>query len=555
MINVFDICNFVLFDFWIIAIMEVFLKSGIKVPNAVLVEGITETVGEEAIDFLKRYGSISKTHFISESESDFDGALLVEFTNSEALNALRPRLPYTLTTAKETICISELSTVSSEHFARAKTKSYLSDLKDLAKVTGVDFTDVLKSMMAQIGLSVTELQPKPVVKESPAHTESPASPQEPPPTELSDNTAPSRPAPELNTNPSAPTPHPGISSIDIHPPEVQRYVVEHIMKSEEGAVHHQRLRVFSGRTPRPPHESDYEAWRAGVDLMLRDPSVSDLQRSRRIVESLLPPAADMVKHLSHDTLPTVYMDTLDSAYGAVQDGDELYARFMDTFQDAGEKPSVYLQRLQVALNAALKRGGVLETDLNRHLLTQFCRGCWDNTLIAELQLKQKKSQPPTFAELLLLLRTEEDREAAKMVRMKQHLGAARPKASAHAQFVRPEPEDEGAVAALTTITQQLAQQIADVQRQLAMLTANQSKTTSSSKSPSYSRPPPVKQKATAPQPRRSAPAQPKPGYCFRCGEDGHIRPQCENEPNPALVAQKKKLFSRKQQNHSNNQLN
>lgn len=540
------------------------MKRGMKIPNAVLVEGITETVGDEAVDFLKQYGSISQTELITDSESDFNGSLIVEFTNSEAIEALRPLLPHKLTLAKETLFISELSTVSSEHFARAKTSSYLSELKYLAKVTGVDYTEVLKSMMTQIGVSVAGLQSNPASATGLTESFQPSEQVQEETTQQStaandnpqDSGQPSS-TPEPNLNTSASTSQPGVRrtiTVDVNPPGVHRYVVEHVMK-EDGIVHHQRLRVFSGRMPRPPHESDYETWRAGVDLMLRDPSVSDLLRSRRIMDSLLPPAADVVKHLSHDTMPTVYVDTLDSAYGTVQDGDELYARFMDTFQDAGEKPSAYLQRLQVALNSALKRGGVAESDINRHLLNQFCRGCWDNTLIAELQLKQKKTQPPTFAELLLLLRTEEDREAAKSVRMKQHLGSTRQKATAHAQFARPEPEEGGAIAALTTATQQLAQQVADIQRQLNMLTANQSKTTSTTKPPSYSRPP-AKQKTTVPQPRQSASSQPKPGYCFRCGEDGHIRPQCENEPNSALVARKRKQFSRNPQNSSRaNQLN
>ncbi len=60
---------------------------------------------------------------------------------------------------------------------------------------------------------------------------------------------------------------------------------------------------------------------------------------------------------------------------------------MDTFQGAGEKPSAYLQRLQVALTLAVKMGGVPASETNRHLLNQFCRGCWDNNLISDLQLK------------------------------------------------------------------------------------------------------------------------------------------------------------------------
>lgn len=209
---------------------------------------------------------------------------------------------------------------------------------------------------------------------------------------------------------------------------------------------------------------------------------------------------------------------------------------------------MYLQRLQVALNLAVKRGGILATDINRHLLTQFCRGCWDNTLISELQLKQKKYNPPSFAELLLLLRTEEDREAAKAVRMKQHLGSSRPRAATHAQYAYTDTEEKGTCAALATITQQLAQQLVDIQNLLASLTVGQA----SSKQSAYSKPTHVdklgegQRAGRVRSSPRNPPSVPKPGYCYRCGEDGHIRTQCDNAPNSALVAAKKKQFTEKQ---------
>lgn len=120
----------------------------------------------------------------------------------------------------------------------------------------------------------------------------------------------------------------------------------------------------------------------------------------------------------------------------MQDGDELYAKFMDTFQDAGERPSSYLQRLQVTLIEPVKRGGVLRRDFDRHLPTQFCRGRWDNSLITEPQLKQPKYKPPSFAEFLLLLRTEEDGEAAKELR-KKHPGTSRARvATMHSLYIQ-----------------------------------------------------------------------------------------------------------------------
>ncbi|KAK7910387.1 hypothetical protein WMY93_015071 [Mugilogobius chulae] len=217
--------------------------------------------------------------------------------------------------------------------------------------------------------------------------------------------------------------------------EVQRYVVEHIVKSDDMRSSH-RLRTFSGRVPRPQHEVDFDTWRAGVDLILRDAAISEFQRSRYILDSLLPPAADVVKHLSSDLPAEIYIQHLESAYGTVQDGEELYVKFMDTLQDS--------ERLQQAPAKS------------------FCRGCWDNTLISELQLKQRKSNPPPFSELLTLLRTEEDREANKAQRMKQHLGTSKQRVTAQAQYA---VEEDGVCAALSSLTKQ----VAEIQRQLAAL--------------------------------------------------------------------------------------
>lgn len=93
---------------------------------------------------------------------------------------------------------------------------------------------------------------------------------------------------------------------DLNPPEVQRYVVEHVVRSSDTSTHAtHRLRPFS------THEMDYDTWRSGVELVLRDPAISDLQRSRIIRDSLLPPACDMVKHLGHDAPPDVYLQQQD----------------------------------------------------------------------------------------------------------------------------------------------------------------------------------------------------------------------------------------------------
>lgn len=515
-----------------------------------------------------QYGSIEKCEFINEPDTVFNQSLVVEYSSGSALIALRPILPYTYecNDVKVAYDILDLSIVCANHVGKKQTEKYLSELQQVAKLTGQDFTVVLNGVMSLLGQTVSKLGPTTVEtcsskeeRQEPSVGPLPCMVSQPPlPAASFGHPANPGAVPSADSQPHFPPDRtartasrpslPAMLSAELNPPEVQRYVVEHIVKNDDGALNtsSQRLRAFSGRSARPHNESDYDTWRSGVELLLKDPAVSDLQCSRKIFDSLLPPAGDIVKHLRPDASPMVYLQTLDSAYGIVQDGDELFAKFMDTFQDAGEKPSNYLQRLQVALNQAVKRGGVMNKDFDKHLLTQFCRGCWDNSLIIELQLKQRKHNPLSFAEFLLMLRTEEDREAAKALRMKRHLSSTRSRAMTHVQYAYSDKSEKGDIAALTSVTQQLAEQLARIQKQLATLTA-------ASSGSSRSAPPKPTSGSVLGEGQRvgkspnNQSSVPKPGYCYRCGEDGHIRPHCENPPNSALVATKKKQFTEKKQ--------
>lgn len=501
--------------------MEVFEKRGIKIPNTVLIEGAPdkETAEEELAEFLGQYGSIEKWLVIDEADSVFNKKCIVEFKSGLAIAELREQhiLPYTLSFEDNTYIISDLSSVSASEIGIVKTNSYLSELQNIAKLTGKNYSEVLSDVMSLLGNSVAELgkQNTEVTEEKPSLG--------------SGVTVTSRDPPPARQGPST---QPQV----FIPPVVDLRTV-----SEMFHFSNQRLRVFSGRQPRPQNEIDYDTWRSAVDLMLNDPSVSDLQRTRRIMESLLPPAIDLVKQLRPDSPPSEYLSNLDSAYGVVQDGEELSAKFWGMCQNTGEKSSAYLQRLQIALSAAVKGGGIPSSEVNRHLLAQFCRNCWDRPLISELQLKQRKSNPPSFSELLLLVRTEEDREAAKLERMKQHLGPA--KAKAHAHYAYPQVDEKPESITL----ENLAKQLADIQRQLAAITATQSQSSkpTGAKSTTSSR---YGESQRRDKPQRNPPSVPKPGYCFRCGEDGHIRTQCDSPPNSTLVAAKKKQFAERQSN-------
>jgi len=142
--------------------------------------------------------------------------------------------------------------------------------------------------------------------------------------------------------PTTATRSPFIDEGTVNPPHVQKVIVEHFIRSDStpSSYSQSRIRTFSGRLPKPNGEVDYDSWHTQVDLLLKDASVSDSQKVRRILESLLIPAADIVKPLGTDATPQAYLNQLESAFGVVEDGQELFATFLGSNQNSGEKPSV-----------------------------------------------------------------------------------------------------------------------------------------------------------------------------------------------------------------------
>ncbi|KAI3375688.1 hypothetical protein L3Q82_003996 [Scortum barcoo] len=80
-----------------------------------------------------------------------------------------------------------------------------------------------------------------------------------------------------------------------------------------------------------------------------------LQISRSILESLLSPAADVVKGLRPDLHPLSYLQLLDSAFSMVEDGEELYAQFMNTLQDPELEKHISLSLMATELSLKYSR--------------------------------------------------------------------------------------------------------------------------------------------------------------------------------------------------------
>lgn len=555
--------------------MDFIARSDVNIANSVYIEGVTNTkIDDEIKDCLSRYGRIKNVVSVSDINSKYYKNLIIEFETEEALKALEPLLPYTHQSKEVPDVKFHVKSLVSECGAikGSPPEDYLHELKLIADRSGKSLEEVMKGVMDQIGKHLEkkgqeddfdvdykneqdeddddedDVDEESVDNEGvnggkrieqrgfqvPVVSQTPVSHSRLSAHSHTDQRRRSVPNTSLYTNQGI-----SLSGDDINPPEVQRIVVEHIVRKDDlsaQSISSLKLRTFSGKIPKPGSEADYDSWRSHIELLLADPSLSALYVARRISESLLPPAADLVKGFGPNALPIDFLHVLDSAFGTVEDGEELFARFLNTLQNHGELPSAYLQRLHLALSTVEKRGGISVNDMNKHLLKQFCRGCWDNAVIMKLQLEHKRDNPPAFSELLLQLRTEEDRQLTKESLMKKHMPSMKQRAALQFQTASSscccDHSDSSAI-------EDLKKQLNQLQRQM---TALLNKKSSSSHQPeTHQRHAKSKSKVS------SSLTKPKPWFCFRCGEDGHIAPSCSNPENASLVNEKRKQLKQKQQ--------
>lgn len=111
-------------------------------------------------------------------------------------------------------------------------------------------------------------------------------------------------------------------------------MVEHVMKHDPEYQAHvpstPKLRMFSGHHPKPKGENDFITWQLFARQLLSDTSLTERNKRRHILDSLLPPPLNVALGASTNAPPEVYVLELEKAYGSVTGGDELYIQFIET---------------------------------------------------------------------------------------------------------------------------------------------------------------------------------------------------------------------------------
>ena len=288
---------------------------------------------------------------------------------------------------------------------------------------------------------------------------------------------------------------------------VQHEHIQHIVSTPQ----HRRIRPFSGKSPVPNGEWDFDTWDQVVTQSIIGSNMTPTQKRSTVIDSLMPPALDVVRDIGSGPANEL-LTALRKAYGMVKDGDDLYAEFRDTYQGPEEKPSDFLVRLNKLLGKTIQRGGLPSSRADRSRLDQFVRGClFHEDLVLDLQLRQKKANPPAFVDLLQEVRSEEERRAERDRRRAdtQQKSPATKQAKVHQQSAR---------------ESKLESQVEELKRQVSLLQVQ------------ATAPPAPVVPPTRPHHRTNN--QRRPLFCYKCGEDGHGMRACNGAANATLVQQK-----------------
>ncbi|XP_006046634.1 paraneoplastic antigen Ma1 [Bubalus bubalis] len=208
-----------------------------------------------------------------------------------------------------------------------------------------------------------------------------------------------------------PSPAPGPDM----PAEMLNYILDNVIKPLIESIWYKKLTLFSGRDIPGPGEETFEPWLEHANEVIEEWQVSDIEKRRRLMESLRGPAADVIRILktnNPDITTAECLKALEQVFGSVESSRDVQVRFLNTYQNPGEKLSAYVIRLEPLLQKVVEKGAIDKENVNQARLEQVIAGANHSGAIRrQLWLTGAAEGPaPNLFQLLVQIREEEAKE-------------------------------------------------------------------------------------------------------------------------------------------------
>ena len=306
---------------------------------------------------------------------------------------------------------------------------------------------------------------------------------------------------------------PDVRDRNVPPPILGQQHAAVVTGQREGRItfetSNRRIKNFSAQSKPANGEVDFKHWHRAALRTQEDPDLPESQKKRIILQSLVGDAEDAIdplRNLSVDEL----LIALEKMYGSMTDGNDLLANFYQEFQGKEQTAGEYLSQLFIALSEVVSSNGIAMSAMNKTILRQFLRGVHDEDLLNKLRLEDRVATPPSFPDLIALVRREESKRTERRLRHRKLVKSQATIVDNDILTVSVPQESKKSIPnAKDNEVIQLQQRISQLEDKMT-----QAKTGGKRKV-----------------------------FCYRCGMDGHVATDCNNVANKDLV--KEKIENRK----------
>lgn len=176
------------------------------------------------------------------------------------------------------------------------------------------------------------------------------------------------------------------------------------------------MKLFSGRAELIQGEETFENWLSQVHEVLPDWHMSEEEKLKRLMRTLRGPAREamcLLQAVNPNLNVAEFLRAMKLVFGESESSVTVHGKSLNTSQTYGEKPSMYMIRLEMLLQDAIQAGVLAERDANRIRLHQVPVGA---ELSRDLCIKlkgllqmhaQEQEALPDFLELMGMVKEED----------------------------------------------------------------------------------------------------------------------------------------------------
>ncbi|XP_004848429.1 paraneoplastic antigen Ma2 [Heterocephalus glaber] len=181
-------------------------------------------------------------------------------------------------------------------------------------------------------------------------------------------------------------------------------------------MRYRKLRVFSGSATPTPEDEPFELWLEQATEIVKEWPVTEAEKKRWLMESLRGPALDLM-HIVQADNPAIgveeCLEAFRQVFGSMESRRSSQVRYLKTCQEEGEKVSAYVLRVETLLRRAVEKRAIPRNISDQVRLEQVMAGAsLSDVLWCRLRKLKDQERPPSFLELMKVIREEEEEEVS-----------------------------------------------------------------------------------------------------------------------------------------------